>query len=308
VRPGLSPCENLGNAGLGTCRAGANLTREFEVVSPIPREVIARSRNKLANPRLRAFDITGADAPWGEYLTPLGIVHPEFGEINLDAINTPVVFDGIPWNLDRRLSPGGCSGPCESTPQPLLPFPFSGINPASEPTLPAGGADRIFSFFPFGTADRLAWPPPAPDGFPILALPDAPLACEPPLPGGVISDSSTAIPLVSLPPSPGADATAPVADVPATASPLPASTLPLASPLLDATVSAFELAAPGLDAGRSLALTGAQAPLATPKRRRPGALGGAAGRTAADRCTERHQRAGLQSRRAGRSLPAHRSR
>jgi hypothetical protein len=137
VRPGLSPCENLGNAGLGTCRAGANLTREFAVVSPVAREVIARSRNKLANPRLSAFDIQGGDAPWGEYLTPVSIVHPEFGEINLDALNTPVVFDGIPWNLDRRLSPGGCNGPCEALPQPLVPFPFSGINPASEPTLPS---------------------------------------------------------------------------------------------------------------------------------------------------------------------------
>src|SRR5437660_7873787 len=67
-----------------------------------------------------------------------GIETPAFVEINIDKLNTPYSFDGIPWNLDRRLSPGGCVGPCESTPQPLDPFPVSGFDPRIEAQTPTG--------------------------------------------------------------------------------------------------------------------------------------------------------------------------
>lgn len=170
VRPDRSPCSHLGAAGFSVCNVGASLGREFAVLSPISREVRARSRNRRQNPRLRVVDIQGQDAPWGEYLTPIGIGHPEFVEIDLDELATPFSFDGIPWNLDRRLSPGGCDGGCEDAPQPLWPFPASGLDPAAQATLPVGGPSRVLGFFPFGAGDVLDWPPEDPPAFPLTEL------------------------------------------------------------------------------------------------------------------------------------------
>jgi cytochrome c peroxidase len=172
VRPDLSPCAHLGAAGFTTCAVGASLAREFAVLSPIAREIIARSRNKRDNPALAVLDVLGRDAPWGEYLTPVGVGHPEFVEINLDALATPFIFEGIPWNLDRRLSPGGCDGVCDAAPQPLTPFPFSGLDPAGQTLLPDGAANRILGFFPFGPGDVLVRPSAAPPAVPITAIVD----------------------------------------------------------------------------------------------------------------------------------------
>ena len=87
----------------------------------------------------------------------------------------------MPWLLDRRLSPGGCASGCEGAPQPLAPFPFSGLDPRAEGLIPAGVEDTILSFWPFGPADILAWPPTAPAGSPILPTSDPVLPCEQPL-------------------------------------------------------------------------------------------------------------------------------
>ncbi len=160
VKAGLSACENLLNAGFAVCPGGSTMDEEFALVSPVPRDLIGRTRNAgTAGP---SFDILGNVAPNGQYLNPVGIGHPEFVEINLNAVDTPFIFAGEPWLLDRRLGPGGCVGGCPGTPQPLIPFPFSGLDPrtrAGAPGVPTGSADQIFAFAPFGPTDFLAWPP-----------------------------------------------------------------------------------------------------------------------------------------------------
>ena len=152
-----SPCVNLANAGVtpSPCPLGGTLAEDFSLLSPISREMIGRTRHKLAlNPGVETLDINGNLATNGEYLTPVGIGHPEFVEINLDALATPLVFEGLPWNLDRRLSPGGCGdAPCPTEPMPLQPFPRSGLDLA--PGVPAGTETQPVSFFPFGPADVL---------------------------------------------------------------------------------------------------------------------------------------------------------
>lgn len=168
VRPELSACMNLRRAGFPPCPAVSHLGPEFSIVSPITRELIGRTRHKQAHPDLQVLDIRGNDAPWGEYLTPVGVGHPEFVEIDLDALQTPFIFAGEPWNLDRRLSPGGCvdiSGDgivdCEATPQPLDPFPFSELDPRTQALVPFAARDRILSALgPNGPATTvLNWPP-----------------------------------------------------------------------------------------------------------------------------------------------------
>src|SRR5205085_4718691 len=135
-------------ASANICPQGGTLAEEFAILSPTPHEVQARTGRKMADlaqpggPTLRTFDITGRDAPNGQYLFPLGIglggiEMPTFAEVNINALDTPYNFEGLPWNLDRRLGPGGCAGACESTPQPLDPFPFSGLDPRTPaPNIP----------------------------------------------------------------------------------------------------------------------------------------------------------------------------
>ncbi|MBK8815152.1 MAG: tandem-95 repeat protein [Methylococcaceae bacterium] len=127
---------------LGAC-PGLTLAQQFSILSPIPHEIMGRTGRKfdyesLGLPLLTA-DINGNEATNGQYLFPFGIglggvSVPEMNEIDLNALSTPISFTGIPWNLDRRLSPGGCLdnnhdgiGECEATPQPLEPFPFEGV-------------------------------------------------------------------------------------------------------------------------------------------------------------------------------------
>jgi len=72
----------------------------------------------------------------------------EMSELDLNLTNTPTIFDGIPWNLDRRLGPSGClNGGCESLATSpigtrsfaLDPFPFSGLDPRTQASgLPTG--------------------------------------------------------------------------------------------------------------------------------------------------------------------------
>ena len=197
ANPKLNPCVHLNSdarMGTGFCPGGPTLTNMFSILSPVPHEVQGRTGHSLANPGLITIDIKGNRATNGQYLFPLGInlggiVVPELVEINLDLINTPILFSGIPWNLDRRLSPGGCIDidgdgvlDCEATPQPLDPFPWEELDPRTQANLPLGPyndrhftnspltsvRDRILSFvtdvgggaFSFdGNNTILAWPP-----------------------------------------------------------------------------------------------------------------------------------------------------
>jgi len=165
----LSPCAHLRAsprfASTGVCSGGGSFAKDFAVLSPIPHEIIARTGRKIdsatnsAIGELITIDINGKLATNGEYLFPLGlnlggIGVAEMSEIDLNLTNTPTIFDGIPWNLDRRLGPSGClNGGCESlTTSPigtfaLDPFPFSGLDPRTQTTtLPTGTyIDPVYS-------------------------------------------------------------------------------------------------------------------------------------------------------------------
>jgi len=159
--PKLSPCAHLLASprfqNTGVCSGGASHATDFAVLSPIPHEIIARTGRKIdsatnaAIGELITIDINGNLATNGEYLFPLGlnlggIGVAEMSEIDLNLTNTPTIFDGIPWNLDRRLGPSGClnNGVCEagavgSAGFALDPFPFSGLDPRTQASgLPVG--------------------------------------------------------------------------------------------------------------------------------------------------------------------------
>ena len=175
------------------CPGGNTAENEFGILSPVPHEIQFRTGKKVADGAgtLRSIDITGAESTNGQYLFPFGanlggINFPEALEFNLDLANQPFAFEGIPWDLDRRLSPGGCQAidptthvaTCESTPQPLTPFPWSELDPrnlaggaiVAGGDVPAGpytdpaftsatlstAANRILSFIPNAAATRFA--------------------------------------------------------------------------------------------------------------------------------------------------------
>jgi Bacterial Ig domain/Divergent InlB B-repeat domain len=145
ARADLSPCDQLRNSPrfrLSTpdiCPGGATFANNFGILSPIPHEIQARTGHSLDHPGLITLDVKGERATNGQYLFPFGINLggidvPFFAEIDGNRFSTPAIFEGIPWNLDRRLSPSGClkSGGCEATPQPLDPFPFTGLDPRNQ--------------------------------------------------------------------------------------------------------------------------------------------------------------------------------
>jgi hypothetical protein len=156
AKPGLSLCAMLrgetrfGNTAQFCPSADTNpaadgtgsLADEFAIFSPIPHEIIGRTGRKVADVggTIRSIDVSGNEATWGTYLFPFGInlggiSLQEMNEIDLNLISTPNLFEGIPWNLDRRLSPGGCNGLCEPDvpgnpyAYALSPFPYSGLHP-----------------------------------------------------------------------------------------------------------------------------------------------------------------------------------
>ncbi|PWB64877.1 MAG: hypothetical protein C3F14_06105, partial [Deltaproteobacteria bacterium] len=140
AKPRLSAClhimaEPRFNTAGSVCSATPTLGEEMAVLMPIPHEIQARTGHRLANPGLITLDVSGSEATNGQYLFPFGInlggvEMQEFVEVDLNLMGTPNLFEGIPWNLDRRLSPGGCLDTgCEATPQPLDPFPVSGLDP-----------------------------------------------------------------------------------------------------------------------------------------------------------------------------------
>src|SRR5689334_15168593 len=166
TKPKLDPCAHLRAdprfAATNPCPNGGTFEEQFGVLSPISHEIMTRTGRKFADATgsLKTIDILGNAATNGEYLFPLGlglggIVAPEFVEIDLNALNTPFSFTGIPWDLDRRLSPGGCNGPCEATAQPLDPFPFEIIDPRTQAPLPTGPYnDPTFTASPLSNASN----------------------------------------------------------------------------------------------------------------------------------------------------------
>ncbi len=193
----LNPCTQI-NAdprftGLGICPGGGTVDEMFAMMSPLPREVQARTGIEMADQArapqdrvLKTIDIQGAVATHGQYLFPMGIglggiETPNFAEIDINLLNNPTSFAGLPWTLDRRLSPTGC-GPtgCENTAQPLDPYPFEGFDPRTPGALTPSGTyfdpnytasaltnerDRMLSYVdPIlanfnGDQTVLAWPP-----------------------------------------------------------------------------------------------------------------------------------------------------
>lgn len=170
IRLDRSPCDHLRAGGFNVCPSGGTLAEQFSILSPVPHEIIGRTQHRLdalsaqaqGTPMPAALDIQGNDAPWGEYLFPLGaglggIGFPEFVEVDLNKVNAPFPFEGIPWNLDRRLSPGGCDGPCEEERQPLCPFPYSELDPRFQAQVPtAAYSDPAYTASPLTFArDRI---------------------------------------------------------------------------------------------------------------------------------------------------------
>lgn len=222
AKPRLNPCAHLRAdprlAALNICPTGGaaetNQSEMMGILSPIPHEIQARTGHLLASLQpggvpLITLDVNGNTATNGQYLFPFGmglggISTPEFNEIDLNALGTALSFSGIPWNLDRRLSPAGCIDTtgdgipdCEATPQPLDPFPFEGMDPRTLANLPSGPyadtnftaspltsvRDRVLSFVDAasgkfnGNATVLAWPPANPPAQSIPVTPDVVLQC-----------------------------------------------------------------------------------------------------------------------------------
>jgi hypothetical protein len=107
----------------------------FGVLSPITREIQAISEHsRRLLPGTITRDIHGNEATNGQYLTPVGIGHPEFVEIDLGRITTAYNFEGIPWNLARQIGPGGFVDNSQEPFMALDPFPASGLNPSTQAT------------------------------------------------------------------------------------------------------------------------------------------------------------------------------
>jgi hypothetical protein len=181
--PELSPCVNLANAGFAPapagfgCPGGGNLfiDQNFAVINPPSRDIIGRTRNKAAFAIGDSVDISGNAAFNGRYLNPVDLVHTDMAGVDVAAAATPFIFTGIPWNLDRRLGPGGCGeAPCEPTDPAnpfkyaLSPFPFSGLDPRTQaatppgvlpsfPGVPVNVANKILSYYPFGAGNVFPW-------------------------------------------------------------------------------------------------------------------------------------------------------
>jgi len=162
-RAELSACGPLINAGFPTvCPLGGTLEEEARIVSPVAREIIARTRHqKELNPGVVALNMKGAVTPTGQFLSPVDAHFPGFAEPELGTdkftVSTPYIFEGVPWLLDRRVGVGGCVGACVNAAVPLSPFSISGLDPRTQVSpfsgtipLPAAVRNQPVAFFPFG--------------------------------------------------------------------------------------------------------------------------------------------------------------
>jgi len=194
----INPVTGVSGDPKGRCTGNITLAKEFEVLAPATRDIMGRSRHQHAlDPSVVTLDFKGRPTQNGQYLNPTGIGHPEFVEINLAAIQTPLIFTGEQWNMDRRLGPGGCDGVCETTAMVpigdpsmrLDPFPFSDLDPGTQngvssvpgstPVAP-GYLDqkgRPLSYWPLTPAEVLPWPPVDPAALPITPTLHAGLMC-----------------------------------------------------------------------------------------------------------------------------------
>ena len=145
---GSTFCPNWVTTGKPALYSAQAIAEMFAVLSPIPHELQARTGHGLAAAKagydLKTVDINGQPATNGQYLYPLGmnlggIELAEMTEININNLQMAAPFSGIPWNLDRRLSPNGCKRAadgvtpvCEGTPQPLIPFPYEDYDPRTQ--------------------------------------------------------------------------------------------------------------------------------------------------------------------------------
>jgi len=217
-----SPCQHLNaaytNGGIpdasgtfitvdpkGRCTLPLTLAKEFEVLTPATRDLIGRSRHKHAlHPSVVTLDFHGTPSQNGEYLNPVGYGHPEFVEINLNALQTPLIFAGVSENMDRRLGPGGCDPDLGCEPvtgvggiaigdpsMRLDPFPFSDLDPGTQADavgpppsgvpVVVGYADqkgRPLAYWPLTPGvDVLPWPPVDPGAQGITATGFAGLMC-----------------------------------------------------------------------------------------------------------------------------------
>jgi len=157
--PGFSPCADLIAAGFGfVCPLGGTVEEETRILSPVAREAIAHTRHqKELNPGVVARDLQGRVTVSGQLVVPVGVDFPNFMEVDTGRLSTPFIFEGIPWNIDRRVGPGGCIGPCGTVQAPLAPFAISGIDPrtavsplSGQIALPLGVRNQPIAFFPFG--------------------------------------------------------------------------------------------------------------------------------------------------------------
>lgn len=163
-KTGRDPCANLAAAGIPVCTTGGT-AEAFSILAPPSRDVIAHTRRVVpVSPGVFAQDLRGIVAPSSQYLTPVAnFEFPTPAEINLASFAQPLSFDGMPWLMDRRISPGGCDGQCESTAQPLDPFPIANFDPRTQAQVPPSTANRILTFFTtingVLTPQLLSWPP-----------------------------------------------------------------------------------------------------------------------------------------------------
>jgi hypothetical protein len=227
---GGDPCIALNAAGAvpnvniaSFCSTGAGTTLDnFNLMVPVFREVMARSRHAVALAAgVTAHDIHGNFAPSGQYKLPTSINYGAFEDINLALFDFPFQFSGTPWLMDRRLSPNGCipAGQCESSPQPLDPFPFEGYDPrlvsADFGVVVVGGGgkggagvsgntplpnpDRVLSFWPFGTGltnpNVLAWPPASPPAIAITPVPESNIFAPVAVNDNAVTDKDTPAPI-----------------------------------------------------------------------------------------------------------------
>jgi len=159
---------------------GDNFAENFDLYVPNSRELSIRSRRDGLTSL--PVDIQGRAAQAGHYRLPIVIDYGAFDDINLAMTSFPYSFSGIPWLLDRRLSPNGCNGACEGTQQPLTPFPFENYDPRNVspnfgnsvlgPT-PLPTPNQMFKFMDAAgnLTGLIAWPPTNAPAFPILATP-----------------------------------------------------------------------------------------------------------------------------------------
>ena len=144
-KPDRNPVTVLRQAGdpAGLLVAGAtDADNAIRVMAPIGRDIVYKSSKWNAavlafaagtgtDPSTMVTDVSGNPAQWGQYLSPNGVGHPEWNEVDLAGFDTPFIFEGINWNRDRRLGPEGGSDSLASAAMYTLgldPFPTSGLS------------------------------------------------------------------------------------------------------------------------------------------------------------------------------------